>query len=248
MLHQGKKALITGGTRGIGRAIALRLAREGCELVLNYLDKEDHAQSTLNEIERLPARAHLIQANLSDPDEARRLAEESFARLGGIDYFIHCAALGAFKPVDKLKLNQWDISFDINVKSFLILCQKLSKNMSRGASIIALSSSGAQKVVPNYGAMGIAKAGLEALVRYLAVEYIARGIRVNAVSAGFVDTQSLEAFPEHARLRDAIAQRTPAGRIGKPEDLTGLVSFLLSEEAGWIVGQTILADGGLSLV
>lgn len=248
MLHQGKKALITGGTRGIGKAIALHLAREGCELVLNYLDKEDHAQSTLKEIQDLHAQAHLIQANLADPDEARRLAEASLSRLGSIDYFIHCAALGAFKPVDKLKLNQWDLSFDINVKSFLILCQKLSKNMSRGASIIALSSSGAQKVVPNYGAMGIAKAGLEALVRYLAVEYITQGIRVNTVSAGFVDTQSLEAFPEHARMRDAVAERTPAGRIGKPEDLTGLVSFLLSKEAGWIVGQTILADGGLSLV
>jgi len=248
MTHEKKKALITGGTRGIGKAIALRLAKEGCELVLNYLDKEDAAKETLKLIQDQGSTAHLVRANLSDPDEAKRLAAESLEILGQVDYLIHCAALGAFKPVDKLKINQWDLSFNINVKSFLILSQKLSKGMASGSSIIALSSSGSRSVVPNYGAIGISKAALEALVRYLAVEYIPKGIRVNAVSAGLVATQSLEAFPQYQEMTSRIIERTPAKRLGKAEDLTGLVSFLCSDDARWIVGQTLLADGGFSLV
>jgi len=248
MNHKGKKALITGGTRGIGRAIALRLAKEGCDLALNFLDNQDAADATLAETRPFHSNTHLLKANLCHPQESQRLVQEALEILGGVDYFIHCAALGVFKPIEKLRLNQWDLTFDINVKSFLILAQRLAPHMKKGASIIALSSSGAKKVVPNYGAVGISKAALEALVRYLAVSFIGQGIRVNAVSAGLVHTQSLEAFPQYKEMSREIINRTPAKRLGQPEDLAGLVSFLCSDDAGWIVGQTILADGGLSLV
>lgn len=247
MVHKGKKVLITGGTRGIGRAVALHLAEEGCELVLNYLDNQEAADETLSQAQKKNGRASLVKANLADPEQIRMLADETVRTLGGVDYVVHCAALGTFKNVSDLRINQWDLSFDINVKSFLILSQRLSKHMKEGSSIVALSSGGAQKVLPHYGAIGTSKAALESLVRYLAVEFIGRGIRVNAVSAGPIDTRSLSAFPEHEKLKQELIRRTPAGRLGKPEDLVGLVSFLCSSESQWIVGQTIVADGGLSL-
>jgi len=168
--------------------------------------------------------------------------------MDGIDFLIHSAALGTFKKTSEVKTNQWDITMDVNVKSFLVLCQKLKPKMKKGSSIIALSSSGATKAVPNYGATGISKAALESLVRYLAVDYIPDGIRVNTVSGGFIDTRSLSAFPAYEVMKEKAVQRTPAGRLGKPNDLAGIVSFLCSDDARWIVGQTILADGGMSLV
>lgn len=250
MIHQGKKILITGGTRGIGRAIALRMAREGCELVLNYLDNADAAKETVALIaaEAPRAKVHLIQANLSEMDEARKLADEAIRLLGSVDYFVHSAALGTFKKTCDVKPNQWDLSMNINVKSFLMMAQRLKPQMKRGSVMIGLSSSGSTRVVPNYGAIGISKATLEALVRYLAVDYIPDGIRVNCVSGGFIDTKSLTAFPEYERMKEEVVRRTPAKAVGKPEDLAGIVSFLCSDDASWIVGQTLLADGGLSLV
>ena len=248
MNHKGKNALITGGTRGIGRAIALRLGREGAELVLNYLDNEEAAAKTLEEVRAAGGRAHLVKANLGDPDQVKALAEEAVKILGHVDYLVHCAALGNFKRVSELRANQWDLSMEINVKSLLALAQKLLKSMRRGSAIVALSSSGAVRYVPNYGAIGISKAALEALVRYLACELIGSGIRVNAVQAGPVDTASLAMFPHQEERKKEMVFRTPAGRLGVPEDLAGLVSFLLSEDAGWIIGQTVVADGGLSLI
>jgi len=248
MEHKGKKALITGGTRGIGRAIALRLAQEGCELVLNYLDNEEAANEASKEIEASKGKVSLVRANLADSDQVKTLAEDALKILGSVDYLIHCAALGTFKSLTKLRSNQWNLTMDINVKSLLLLTQKLAPKMPKGSSIIAMSSSGSTKVVPNYGAIGVSKAALESMVRYLAVDLIPSGIRVNAVSAGPVATKSLDAFPAFEKMQQELIQRTPAKRLGKPDDLAGLVSFLCSKDAGWIVGQTILADGGLSLV
>jgi len=248
MKHKGKKALITGGTRGIGRAIALKLAEEGCDLVLNFLDNQEAANKTLSQVREKNPNVHLVPTNLRDMDDTKKLADKARELLGGIDFLVHCAALGAFKKTSQLKTNQWDMTMDINVKSFLVLCQQLKPHMPPGSAIIALSSSGSTRVVPNYGAIGVSKAALESLTRYLAVDYIESGIRVNAVSGGFIDTKSLSAFPQYEAMKEEAVRRTPAKRIGKPEDISGVVSFLCSEEAGWIVGQTILADGGLSLV
>ncbi len=248
MKFKGKKAVITGGTRGIGRAVAKRFAAQGCELVLNYLDKKDAAEETAEIVKQAGSIAHLLQGNLMDPMDAKRLAKQAVEQLGQVDYFIHCAALGSFKRTAAIKSNQWDLSMNINAKAFLMMCQQIKPVMPAGSSIVALSSSGSNKVVPNYGAIGISKAALESLVRYLAVDYIPDGVRVNTVSGGFIDTQSLSAFPEYERLRDEAAKRTPAGRIGNPDDLASVVEFLCSDESRWIVGQVLLADGGMSLV
>ena len=247
---ENKVALITGASRGIGRAIALRLAGMGADIALNYVRNEEAAQSTLKALSSNGIKAHPIQANVGDPDAINELVEKTLETFGRVDILIHNAALGAFKPVHQLKKNQWDLSLDINSKAFLLLCQKVAPVMEKngGGSIIALSSLGSQRFIPNYGAIGISKAALETLVKYLGVEYAPKNIRVNCVSGGLVDTDALKSFPKYEELKTEVVSKTPAGRIGQPDDLAKVVAFLASEESQWIYGQTLIADGGLSLI
>lgn len=245
----GKTALITGASRGIGRAIAERFASEGADIVLNYLRNEEAAHETEKILVRHGAKVLLVPANVGNPKEAQELVEAAGKKFGRIDVLVHNAALGAFKPVTQLRINQWDLSLDVNAKALLTLAQTALPWMEKhGGSVIALSSLGSKRYIPNYGAIGISKAALEALVRYLAVELAPKKIRVNAVSGGLVDTDAIRAFPQQESFKKEVLRRTPAGRIGKPEDLAYVVAFLASDEAQWIYGQTVVADGGLSLV
>lgn len=246
---QTKVAVITGGSRGIGRAIAEQFAREGAAIVLNYLRNEEAARETEKILKGHGARVLTVQANVGNPKEAESLIEAAGREFGKIHILVHNAALGAFKPVEKLRVNQWDLSLDVNAKALLVLTQTALPFLEKdGGSVIALSSLGSKRYIPNYGAIGISKAALEALVRYLAVELAPKKIRVNAVSGGLVDTDAMRLFPGQELFKKEITSRTPAGRIGKPEDLAKVVAFLASEEAGWIYGQTVTADGGLSLI
>ncbi len=246
---QSKVAVVTGASRGIGRAIAELLSREGADIVLNYLRNEEAARETEKRLESQGSRVLTVQANVGNPKEAQELIEAAGKRFGKIHFLVHNAALGAFKPVSQLRVNQWDLSLDVNAKALLVLSQAALPWMEReGGSIIALSSLGAKRFIPNYGAIGVSKAALEALVRYLAVELAPKKIRVNAVSGGLVATDAAKLFPQQEIFTKEILQRTPAGRIGKPEDLAAVVAFLASDEAHWIYGQTLVADGGLSLL
>lgn len=247
---KGKTVLITGSSRGIGKAIALRLAAQGARLVVNYARNEEAANQTAEEIRSLGSEVSLFQANVGDRAAAEALVEHAVSVFGGIDILIHNAAMGAFKPVHKLKANQWDLSFDINVKAFLFLVQKALPSMEArgGGDILALSSLGAHRFIPNYGAVGLSKAALENMIRYLAVELAPKKIRVNGVSGGLVDTDALKFFPDYEKFKQEAKERTPAGRIGTADDLARVVEFLVSPAAGWIVGQTLIADGGLSLI
>ncbi len=246
---QGKIALITGASRGIGRSIAELLSQEGADIVLNYLRNEDAARETEKILRQQGSRVLSVQANVGNPKEAESLVQATGREFGKIDILVHNAALGAFKPVFQLRVNQWDLSLDVNAKAFLVLSQSaLPWMLKDGGSLIALSSLGSRRYIPNYGAIGISKAALESVVRYLAVELAPKKIRVNAVSGGLVDTDASRAFPEQERFWKEVIQRTPAGRIGKPGDLARVVAFLASEDASWIYGQTVIADGGLSLV
>ena len=247
---KGKVALITGASRGIGRAIALRLADEGVNIAVNYLQNEEAAKKTVDELLAKGVKAAAFQANVGDLDAHNALFEGVLKTFGTLDILIHNAALGAFKPVHRLKMNQWDLSMNINAKAFLALVQKALPTMEakKEGIVVALSSLGARRFIPNYGAIGISKAAIETTVRYLGVELMPKGIRVNAVSGGLVDTDALKAFPFFDTFKQEVLKRTPAGRIGKPEDLARVVSFLCSPESSWIVGQTLTADGGLSLI
>ncbi len=242
-----RRVLITGGSRGIGRAITLAAATAGAEtIVVNYLQNDAEAERTRALCEALGTRCILQRANVLSADDIDRLFEAVAVDPGGLDLFVHCAALNTFKPITTIRQNQWDLTMGIAARAFLLCAQRCIPLMTRG-SMVALSSLGARRVLENYGALGPAKAALESVVQYLACELAPRGIRVNGVTAGFVETESIQKFPEAAALIAAAAERTPAGRIGRPEDLADVVLFLASPAARWIHGQTLVADGGLSL-
>ncbi len=245
-----KTALITGASRGIGRAIAHEFAKMGANILLNYVRNEEAAEETRKELEDLGVRVLTHQANVGDPKAVDAMVAAALAEFGRIDLLVHNAALGAFKPVHKLKANQWEISLDVNAKAFLQLVQKVlpaMENTGEG-NIITLSSLGSHRYLPNYGAIGISKAALETLVKYLAVELAPKNIRVNCVSGGLVDTDAVKFFPNYENLKKEAVARTPAGRIGQPEDIAKVIAFLASPDSRWVVGQTIIADGGLSLI
>jgi enoyl-[acyl-carrier protein] reductase III len=247
---KGKVALITGASRGIGKAIALRLADDGVNIAVNYLQDETAAKKTVEELLAKGVKAAAFQANVGDLDAHKALFDDILKTFGTLDILIHNAALGAFKAVYRLKMNHWDLSMNINAKAFLALAQKAIPIMEpkKDGIIIALSSLGAHRFIPNYGAIGISKAAIETTVRYLGVELMPKGIRTNCVSGGLVDTDALRMFPFYDEFKAEVLKRTPGGRIGKPEDLARVVAFLCSPESSWIVGQTIIADGGLSLI
>jgi enoyl-[acyl-carrier protein] reductase III len=240
---------VSGGTRGIGRAIALSQAARGTVLFLNYLRDEEAAADTRAAAEKKGAEVILLPGNVGDPDAVKEMFSGAVAaRTARLDALVHSAALGVFKPVSQLRVKDWDLSLDVNAKAFLTLSQAAFPLLkSRGGSIVAVSSLGAGRFTPNYGAIGISKAALESLVRYLAVEYASSGVRVNAVSGGLVDTDSLRHFPDAQRMKETYLARTPAGRIGRAEDIAAVVDFLLGPGASWIYGQTLVADGGYSL-
>lgn len=246
-----KVALITGGTRGIGKAIANRFAREGYDLVLNYMRKKSDAEQTKLEIEQEHGVAvHLVKANVKEMEQIRSLFQETEQQFGRLDVFINNAASGVIRPLMEIEESHWDWTQEINSKAYLFAAQEAAKLMEKsgGGSIVAMSSLGSIRALPNYVAVGVSKAAVEALTRYLAVELAPKGIVVNAVSGGAVDTDALKHFPNREQLLEEAANRNPAGRIVEPNDLAETVYFLCTPAASMIRGQTIIVDGGLSLL
>jgi enoyl-[acyl-carrier protein] reductase III len=235
--------LVTGGSRGIGKAIALRFARAGQERVaIGYLRNDSAAEAAAGEIRAAGAEPVLIRGNVSS---ARVL--EQVRDLGPLEAVIHNAATGVIRPALEVEDKHWDWTLNANARSLLGLAQAAVPQMAPGSSIVALSSLGSFRVLENYVLVGTSKAALESLVRYLAVELAPRGIRVNAVSGGVVDTGALDHFPNKQEMLGAARDRTPAGRMVTVDDMAGAVMFLCSPDAEMIRGQTIVVDGGFSL-
>jgi enoyl-[acyl-carrier protein] reductase III len=233
---------VTGGSRGIGRAIALRFARSGAKRVaIGYFRSDSAAEQTAEELRALGAEPTLIRGNVGSV----RVLEE-VAALGPLDVLVHNAASGVSTPALEATEKHWDWTLNTNARALLQLAQVVAPQMPAGSSIVAISSLGAQRVLDNYTLVGTSKAALEALVRYLAVE-LAPGIRVNAVSGGVVETAALDAFPNRSEMLAAGAAN-PVGRLVTPEDIAGAVAFLCSPEAEMIRGQTVVVDGGFSLL
>jgi enoyl-[acyl-carrier protein] reductase III len=234
---------ITGGSRGIGRAIALRFARDGAmRVAIGYFRSDRAAEETAEELRALGAEPTLVRGNVT----SERVLEE-VAALGPLDVLVHNAASGVSVPALEATEKHWDWTMNTNARALLQLAQAAAPQMPEGSSIVAISSLGAQRVLGNYTLVGTSKAALESLVRYLAVELAPRGIRVNAVSGGVVETAALDAFPNREAMLAAGAAN-PVGRLVSVDDIAGAVAFLCSPDAQMIRGQTVIVDGGFSLV
>ncbi len=243
MTFTGASVLVTGGSRGIGKAIALHFAKLGAARVaIGYLRSDSAAEATAEELRALGTEPVLVRGNVS----STRVLEE-VAALGALDVLVHNAASGVIRPALETEDKHWDWTLNANARALLALTRAAAPQMRPGASIVGISSLGSQRVLENYTLVGTSKAALEALVRYLAVELAAHGIRVNAVSAGVVDTGALEHFPNREAMLE-MGARNPAGRLVTPEDVAAAVAFLCSSEAMMIRGQTVVVDGGYSLL
>ncbi len=244
----GQVALITGGSRGIGRAIALRLAEAGADIAINYLRQGGKANESAEAIRALGVRCHAIRANVAEIEDIDRMFDTIRDELGRVDILISNAASGVLRSALELTPRHWQWTMEINAGTLLPLVQRAVPLMRPGGGkIIAVSSLGATRAIPNYTAVGASKAALESLVRHLAIELAPRGINVNAVSAGVVDTDALRHFPNREDLLRGSASRTPAGRLTEPADVADTVLFLVSPLAKMIHGQTIVVDGGYSI-
>jgi enoyl-[acyl-carrier protein] reductase III len=244
MRFDGASVLVTGGSRGIGRAIALAFAeRRAARVAIGYLRSDRAAEATAEELRGLGTDPVLVRGNVTS---SRVLAEVE--ALGPLDVLVHNAATGIIRPALETDERHWDWTFGANARALLALARVCAPAMPRGSSIVGVSSLGAVRVLENYTLVGTSKAALESLVRYLAVELAPRGIRVNAVSGGVVETGALEFFPNREQMLEVARTRTPAGRMVEGDDIAGAVCFLCSPEAEMIRGQTVIVDGGYSLL
>ena len=243
MTFEGASVLVTGGSRGIGKATALRFASLGASRVaIGYMRGDTPAEETASELRELGTEAVLVRGNVA----STRVAEE-VAGLGPLDVIVHAAATGVIRPALETEDKHWDWTLSANARALLSLARAAVPQMPKGSAIVGISSLGSERVLDNYTLVGASKAALEALVRYLAVELAPRGIRVNAVSAGVVATGALEHFPNKEAMLE-MGERNPVGRIVSPEDVAKVVTFLCSPDADMIRGQTVVIDGGWSLL
>jgi len=244
---ESKTALVTGGGRGIGRATALKLAKAGCDVIVVYHTSQDEADAVCSEIGALGRQALALQADVGNPEsvaEAFTAIRERFDRL---DIVVSNAATGVLRPALQLNLKHWRRCMETNALALNLLAQEAAPLIPTGGRIIGLSSLGASRAIPNYAFIGASKAALESLVRSLAQELGPRGISVNTVSAGVVDTDALKYFPNRDELLVEYARRTPAGPTLAAEDVANAVYLLCLPEAAKITGHTLIVDGGFCI-
>jgi NAD(P)-dependent dehydrogenase (short-subunit alcohol dehydrogenase family) len=256
MSFQGKKALVTGASRGIGRGIALKLAAEGAQVAVHYYRNHEAAHATLEKVRALGSNGFLVQADVCQPEEVRCIFKQVRFEFGSLDIFVNNARPEASTfyqaPMD-ITLDKWDTAMDSQAKAFLVAVREAAPLMANGGRIIALSFApgGRFGSWQPWIAMGAAKAALEVLVRYFAVALARRGITVNTISPGWVEDSVLNSLPQSFQtgLREWQERGwTPMGRLGTPADIADAVALLCSDEAAWITGQLIDVDGGASLV
>lgn len=243
-------ALITGASRGIGRALALRLAEKGCTVVVNYKKNTELAEKVVAEIGELGGHGLAVQADVESVEGVESLFATVADAYGRLDHFISNAAAGAFKNILDMKPHHLDRTHAMNVRPLVLGAQQAVRLMDRGGRIVTMSSYGSVRAYPTYAALGAMKAAQESWVRSMALEFAPYGINVNAVSGGLIDSDSLHFFYNVPGMADmqGVLDRIPKGRPGTVEEVAATVGFLLSSEAEYITGQTLVVDGGLSVV
>jgi enoyl-[acyl-carrier protein] reductase III len=240
----GKIALVTGGSRGIGRAIALKLACAGSDVAIVYHNSHEEAEAVCAAIRQLGRRAHAMQADVSDPELVAEIFDAVRQQFGRLDLLVSNAAIGVLRPALELSLKHWRRCMETNALALNLLTQHAVPLMPGGGRIIAISSLGASRAIPQYAFIGASKAALESLARSLAQELGPRGIRVNVVSAGVVDTDALKYFPNREQLLAEFGRRAPAGPTLTAEAVADAVYLLCLPEAAMITGHTLVVDGG----
>jgi len=248
MFLNGKVALVTGGSRGIGRAISLELAKQGAHVIINYARNHKEARATADDIRTLGVSCLPLRAHLGEPARVKQMFQRVEKEFGRLDILVNNAASGVQRSALDLEIKHWDWTLDINTRAPWLCAKEAASIMPRGGRIINITSLGSHLVLHNYLAVGVSKAGLEALTRYLAVELASLGIAVNAVAGGVVDTDALMHFPNREEMIGDSLKRTPAGRLVTPEDMARVVTFLCSDAAEMIRGQVLVVDGGISLL
>jgi enoyl-[acyl-carrier protein] reductase III len=243
----GKVALVTGGARGIGRAIALKLASHGCAVAINYYSSHSEAEALCAEIAELGPAATTIQGSVADPESTVDVFRHFQKKFGKLDILINNAASGVLRPTLNMTRKHWRWCMETNALALLLTTQQAVPIMPRGGRILALSSLGASRAIPDYGFVGASKAALESLVRSLAQELGPRGIRVNTISAGVVDTDALAHFPNRDELLQSFQARNPTRKDLLPADVADAAYLLCLPEADMINGHTLVVDGGFAI-
>lgn len=243
-----KVALITGGARGIGKATALKLAQAGCDLAIVYYNSSDEAAALVKQIQELGRKAIAIQANVADHQSVKEMYLQFREHFSQLDFLISNAASGVLKPALKMSTKHWRWCMETNALALNHLVSEGLSLMSTGGRVLALSSLGAERAIPNYAFIGASKAALEALVRSLSLELAPYGITANTVSAGVVDTDALKHFPNREQLLDEYQAHALASRPLMPEDVANAIYLLCLPEAAMINGHTLFVDAGYSRV
>lgn len=241
---RGKTALITGGTRGIGRAISLHFARAGARVLANHVRDVTAAESLQREAAAEGLDLRVVRADLASEKGVQRLMEEVAGHFSPLSIFVHCAATGVHRPLQDLTLRHLDWTFALNVRAFFELVQQLLPRFAPDASIVAVSSEGAMRAVPQYTLVGSSKGALESMARHMAVELAPRGIRVNILAPGSIATAAWNVLPDAAARLAAAQERTPLGRLVQAAEVAQAAQFLCSAAGGGLVGHTLVVDGG----
>ena len=245
---KGKVAFVSGGTKGIGKCIALGLAEKGAHVVVNYFRSRSAANETVEEIKAHGVESYAHRANMGNHDQLPPIFEGIKERFGKLDILISNAALGLYTQMLDIDDKAWDLSMHTNARAFLNSVQLASPLMPDHSRIVTLSSLGSIRYIPGYASIGVSKAAIENMVKYMAIELAERKITVNCVSGGFIDTSALTVFPNYQDMLNQVSERTPFKRVGKPEEVADVAVFLAGPKATWITGQTIIVDGGYSLM
>ena len=244
---QGKTALVTGGSRGIGKAIALELAQRGCSVAITFLRNGTRAREVVDELNSLTDNATAIRCNIGDASAIESMVLQLKTHFRQLDVLVNNAASGVMRNVIDTEVKHWDWTLNVNSRGAWLITKYASTLMPGGGRIVNVSSPGAVRVFPSYFPVGVSKAAMEAVTRYSAVQLAGQGISVNAVSPGFVVTDALDAFPEELGVKEIAQEPTPAGRPVNAQDVANVVAMLCGPDSAMIQGQVIAIDGGQSL-
>lgn len=241
----GKVALVTGASRGIGQAAAIELAKAGADIIVNFIGNEAVAQETVEAIEALGRKAIKIKANVGDADDVQAMVDEAHATFGHIDILVNNAGITRDGLLIRMKDSDWDEVLNINLKGVYLVTKAVAKLMVKQRTGRIINMTSVSGVTGNVGQANYAaaKAGVIGFTKTCAKELAARGITVNAIAPGFIETAMTDVLPE--KIKEGIAATVPLGRMGQPEEIAGVVTFLASDFASYITGQVLNVDGGM---